>query len=63
MPKLKTHKGLSKVTKVRPGGTVKINKAGKRHNTGGKPASFNRNKRKATLMSTSDMNRVKKIIK
>ncbi|HHU54464.1 MAG TPA: 50S ribosomal protein L35 [Mollicutes bacterium] len=63
MPKMKTHKGLSKVVKVRPGGTVKIGKAGGRHNTGKKNAAHNRNVRKGSLISEADYKRVKDLIK
>ncbi len=63
MPKMKTHKGLSKVTKVRPGGTVKINKAGGRHKTGKKNAASKRNIRKSSLLSKADYKRVKDLIK
>lgn len=62
MPKLKTHKGLSKVCKVRPGGTIKIQQAGKNHKTGKKSTAFNRNKRKGTLISKADINRIKDLI-
>ncbi len=62
MPKMKTHKGLAKVTKVRPGGTVKIGKAGGRHKTGKQNADFNRKIRKGSLLSKSDMKRVKEIL-
>ena len=44
--KKKTHKGIAKVCKVRPGGTIKIGKPGSRHNTGGKDTKFNRSCRK-----------------
>ena len=63
MTKIKTHKGLAKVTKTRPGGSIKINKSGRNHNTGKKNGAYNRNKRQDTLMSASDIKRVKKIIK
>lgn len=59
MPKLKTHKGLSKVAKKRPGGTVKFESAGKNHKSGKKNAAFNRSKRKSSLVSSSDMSRLK----
>ena len=36
MPKAKTHKGVSKRMKVRPGGTVKFKKAGAGHLMSGK---------------------------
>ena len=63
MPKLKTHKGVAKVSKKRPGGTVKITKAGGQHNTGKKNAAYNRDVRKGSLMSKSDMKRLKSVIK
>ena len=63
MPKMKTHKGLSKVAKVRPGGTVKIGKAGGRHKTGKKNAAYNREVRKGSLLSEADYKRVKDLIK
>ena len=62
MPKMKTHKGTSKVCKVRPGGTVKIGKPGTRHNTGKKNAASNRKGRKGSLLSKADMNRIKDLI-
>lgn len=63
MPKLKTHKGTAKVAKVRPGGTVKIGKPGTRHNTGKKNSAFNRRGRIGSLMSKSDIERLKHILK
>ena len=63
MPKMKTHKGTSKVCKVRPGGTVKIGHPGTRHNTGKKNRVQNRNSRKGSLLSKADQNRLKNIIK
>ncbi len=63
MSKMKTHKGLSKVAKVRPGGTVKITKAGGRHKTGKKNAAYNRDIRRGSTMSKSDYKRVKDLIK
>lgn len=62
MPKIKTHKGLAKVLKVRPGGTVKIGKPGSRHNTGKKNADSNRADRKGGLLSRADKRRLKDII-
>ncbi|MDD3392133.1 MAG: 50S ribosomal protein L35 [Bacilli bacterium] len=62
MPKLKTHKGTSKVAKVRPGGTIKIGKPGQRHNTGKKNAASNRVGRKGSTMSKADMNRLKNVL-
>ena len=62
MPKLKTHKGTKKVTKVRPGGTVKIGHPGTRHNTGKKNSASNRTGRKSSTMSKSDMKRLKSLM-
>ena len=62
MPKLKTHKGVAKVTKVRPGGTIKIGHPSTRHNTGKKNAASNRKGRTASNMSQSDYKRLKSII-
>ncbi len=62
MPKLKTKKGLAKVCKVRPGGTIKIGKPGSRHNTGKKNTASNRSSRKGSLLSRSDYKRVKDIL-
>ncbi len=63
MSKLKTHKGIAKTTKVRPGKTIKINRVGGNHNTGKKGTAFNRRVRKATLLNKADRNRLKKIMK
>ena len=62
MPKIKTHKGLSKVLKVRKGGTVKIYCPGSRHNTGSKSSKFNRKNRKGNSLSKADQNRLKNLI-
>ncbi len=62
MPKMKTHKGTKKVTKVRPGGSIKIGSQGSRHNTGKKNAASNRNKRKGSSLSASDYKRIKDLI-
>ena len=62
MPKIKTHKGTSKVLKVRKGGTVSIGRPGSRHNTGSKSAKANRKNRKGSVLSKADYNRLKDII-
>ena len=62
MPKLKTHKGTKKVLKIRKGGTIKIGKPGSRHNTGKKNASFNRDARKGSALSSADRNRLRDVI-
>ncbi|MBR1377286.1 MAG: 50S ribosomal protein L35 [Bacilli bacterium] len=60
--KSKTHKGTAKVTKVRPGGTVKIGHPGTRHNTGKKNAASNRVGRNASIMSNGDYKRLKDVL-
>ena len=60
--KNKTHKGTAKVTKVRPGGTVKIGHPGTRHNTGKKNAASNRAGRAASTMSKGDYKRLKDVL-
>ncbi len=60
--KNKTHKGTAKVTKVRPGGTVKIGHPGTRHNTGKKNAASNRTGRNASVMSSGDYKRLKDVL-
>ena len=62
MPKMKSHGGISKKIKVRPGGSTKIASVGGNHNTGKKPTSFNRNLRKGSSLSKGDSNRYKKVI-
>ena len=63
MPKLKTHKGTAKTLKVRPGGSIKIEKPGRKHNTGKRNAASNRKKRKGEALSKADFNRLKDLIK
>ena len=60
--KMKTHKGTAKVTKVRPGGTIKIGHPGTRHNTGKKNAASNRTGRAASTMSNGDYKRLKDVL-
>ena len=62
MPKMKTHKGTSKVCKVRPGGSIKIGMPGSRHNTGKKNSSFNRKNRNGSTLNSSDLKRIKTLI-
>lgn len=61
MPKIKTHKGTSKVVNKRKN-DYKIGRPGSRHNTGSKPASANRKNRKGSCVSKADQNRLKNII-
>ena len=60
--KMKTHKGTAKVTKVRPGGTIKIGHPGMSHNTGKKNAAANRKSRAGSQLSTGDYKRLKDLI-
>jgi len=53
MPKTKTHKGISKKIKVRPGGSTKIGRPGGNHKTGKKSTDFNRKNRKGMELSKS----------
>ena len=62
MPKQKTHKGMTKVCTVRPGGSIKIGKPGSRHNTGKKSSVVNRAARKGNQLSTGDFKRIKDFI-
>lgn len=62
MPKQKSHKGISKKIKIRPGGSTKIGRPGGNHNTGKKSTSFNRKNRKGSTLSQGDLNRYKKVI-
>ena len=59
MPKIKSHKGTQKVI----GNNSKIGHPGTRHNTGKKNAASNRSGRNASLLSKSDYNRLKDVIK
>ena len=61
MPKLKTHKGSSKVFKKRKN-DYKIGRPGSRHNTGSKSTNLNRKNRKGSNLSKADQNRLKNII-
>ena len=63
MPKQKTHKGIAKKIKLRPGGTAKIGKPGMNHNSGKKPTSYNRHGRKGSVLSSADTNRYKKALR
>ena len=60
--KLKTHKGTSKVMKVRNSGTIKIGVSENNHNTGKQTYRKRRNKRKGNSLSNSDYKRVKTIL-
>ena len=60
--KKKTHKSLSKVLKVRAGGTISIGHPGGKHNTGKKNMKFNRKKRSGSTLSITDYRRIKDVI-
>ncbi len=62
MTKLKKHSGLSKVLKVRKGGTITLRQSGLNHKTGKKNSSVNRHKRKNSTLSSADYKRLKKVI-
>ena len=61
--KMKTHKKLAKILKVRPGGSIKIGHPGTRHNLGDKSTNTNRKRRKGSSLSKADYNRAKNLIK
>lgn len=62
MTKIKKHSGLSKVLKVRKGGTITLRHNGLNHNTGKKSGAVNRSKRKNATLSKADYSRLKKVI-
>lgn len=63
MPKMKSHGGISKKIKLRPGGTAKIGRPGANHNSGKKSTDFNRKHRKGSTLSSADTNRYKKALR
>lgn len=62
MPKLKTHTGAKKRFKVTGGGSIKRRKAYKGHLLTGKSAKRARGLRKATLVSESDYDNIKRLL-
>lgn len=58
----KTHKGLSKVAKVKPNGTIKITKAGGNHKSGKKTTKATRNYAQSSLLSSGDHKRLKELM-
>lgn len=62
MPKMKTHRGLAKRTKVTGTGKVKRSKAYKSHILNKKTAKRKRNLRKSGLVDDSNMKQVKKML-
>ena len=62
MPKLKTHSGASKRFKVTGTGKIIRRKAYKGHLLTGKSAKRGRDLRKATLVSDSDYDNIKRLL-
>ena len=62
MTKIKKHMCLSKVLKVRKSGTITLRQVGLNHKTGKKSGAVNRSKRKNSVLSKADYNRLKKVI-
>lgn len=62
MPKMKTHRGLAKRTKVTGTGKVKRSKAYKSHILNKKTAKRKRNLRKSGLVDDSNLKQVKKML-
>ena len=62
MPKLKTHRGAAKRLKVTGTGKFKKRSGYKSHLLTGKPAKRIRGRRKASLVSESEHDRMKKLL-
>ncbi|PKM84863.1 MAG: 50S ribosomal protein L35 [Firmicutes bacterium HGW-Firmicutes-11] len=62
MPKMKSHRGASKRFKLTGTGKVKRNKAYKSHILTKKSAKRKRGLRKATLLSSADIKRIKRAL-
>ena len=60
--KMKTHKGMKKVFKVRKSGSIAIPKQGVLHNTGKRTSKTNRQKRNGQELHKSDYKRIKDLI-
>ena len=60
--KMKTHKGMKKVFKVRKSGSIAMSKKGVLHNTGKRSAKTNRQKRNGNELHKSDYKRIKDLI-
>lgn len=59
---MKTHRGAAKRFKLTGGGKLKRNKAYKSHILTKKSAKTKRNLRKATVVSTADEMRIKRVL-
>jgi large subunit ribosomal protein L35 len=62
MPKMKTHRGAAKRVKKTANGGLKRNKAYKSHILTKKSAKRKRGLRKSTMVSASDLKRVKQLL-
>ena len=60
--KMKTHKGMKKVLKVRKSGSITMSHPGVLHNTGKRTAKTNRQKRNGQELNKSDYKRIKDLI-
>lgn len=60
--KMKTHKGMKKVFKVRKSGSIAMSKQGVLHNTGKRTTKTNRQKRNKQELHKSDYKRIKDLI-
>ena len=60
--KMKTHKGMKKVFKVRKSGSITMSKQGVLHNTGKRTSKTNRKKRNGQALHKSDYTRIKDLI-
>ena len=60
--KMKTHKGMKKVFKVRKSGSIAMSRQGVLHNTGKRTTKTNRQKRNKQELHKSDYKRVKDLI-
>jgi len=58
----KTHKGLSKVVKVRKGGSIKYQPANKLHQTTNRSNASRRRRHQSSELHSSDLKRIKRII-
>ena len=63
MAKVKSHRGLSKVLKVRKSGTITFRASGCNHNTGKRPAKRNNRNDADIKMTKADLNRLRNLIK
>lgn len=60
--KMKTHKGMKKVFKVRKSGSITKSSQGVLHNTGKRTPKTNRQKRNGSALHKSDYKRIKDLI-